>query len=391
MAFEEERQGVVEAGRRLVASGLIARTWGNVSCRIDDHTFAITPSGRAYETLEAAEIVLINLRDLSYQGSIKPSSETRIHGAVYRLKKEINFVIHTHQPSASVISAVASVQDCVLSLDSDQDGQPGEEIAFADYGLPGSKKLADAVERVLTTSKAKAILMRHHGALCFGRNAEEAFEVATSLEMICEKWIQGRSPAGKAAALEAMGFQTPALPYFKIQTSERQSATILFNGGASEDPAAGLERQIHKAIYGSRKDIHYILSADSPEILKASTRGKALKPLLDDMAQIVGTSLRIAGWDSGDAAGTIKGILAALKGRHGVLISGCGALCCGATKKDAEAVSLIMEKGCRAANISDLTGPVKGINPLECYLMRVNYLKNYSQKSKAREIKIGTV
>jgi len=382
MEFEEERQRVVEAGRRLVASGLIARTWGNVSCRIDEDTFAITPSGRAYETLQASDIVLINLRDLSYTGKIKPSSETRIHGAVYRLKPDINFVIHTHQPNASVVSAVDADQGCLMTLDSDGNGQPGGGIAFADYGLPGSKKLAEAVERALSVSDSKAILMRHHGALCFGRDAEEAFKVAANLELVCEKWIQGRRTADKSAASETTDFQIPGASCFKIQTSERQSATILFTGTGVDDPASGLEREVHEAIYRRRKDIHYICSVESPEMLRASARGKALPPLLDDMAQIVGTSLKIAGWDSEDAAGTIRGILSALKGRHGVLISGCGALCCGATKKDAEAVSLIMEKGCRAANISDLTGTGKGINPLECYLMRVNYLKNYSRKSQ---------
>jgi L-fuculose-phosphate aldolase len=384
MEYEQDRQSVVEAGRQLLASGLIARTWGNVSCRIDEHTFAITPSGRAYETLQASEIVLVSLEDLSYSGKTKPSSETRIHAAVYRLKRDINFVIHTHQPNASVISAVSEGQNCRLSLNQDQAGHPGEVVAFADYGLPGSKKLAEAVERVLSSSSTKAILMRHHGALCLGRNAKEAFEVAASLELICEKWIQDRRTAERAAMHETKDVQIPAPPCFKILTSERQSATILFNGAAVDDPAAALEKQIHEAIYRSRKDILYICSGESPEMLRASARGEELKPLLDDLAQIVGTSLKIAGWDSEDAAGTIRGILAALKGRHGVLISGRGALCCGATKKDAEAVSLIVEKGCRAANISDLTGTGKGINPLECYLMRINYLKNYSRKSQGR-------
>ena len=41
---------VVKAGLELVRNGLIARTWGNVSCRLDDKTFAITPSGRSYES-----------------------------------------------------------------------------------------------------------------------------------------------------------------------------------------------------------------------------------------------------------------------------------------------------------------------------------------------------
>lgn len=48
MTEEMAREQVIEAGRRLVSSGLIARTWGNVSCRIDSDYFIITPSGRDY-------------------------------------------------------------------------------------------------------------------------------------------------------------------------------------------------------------------------------------------------------------------------------------------------------------------------------------------------------
>ena len=66
------KQLVVDAGKMLVSSGLIARTWGNVSCRISESEFVITPSGRAYETLTPEEIVTVKIDDLSYEGDIKP-------------------------------------------------------------------------------------------------------------------------------------------------------------------------------------------------------------------------------------------------------------------------------------------------------------------------------
>ena len=75
MDINKAKEIVVMAGKKLVESGLIARTWGNVSCRVSDTQFVITPSGRAYETLTPEEIVLVNISDLSYEGDIKPSSE----------------------------------------------------------------------------------------------------------------------------------------------------------------------------------------------------------------------------------------------------------------------------------------------------------------------------
>ena len=81
MEIMQAKELVIKAGKELVASGLIARTWGNISCRISDTQFVITPSGRAYETLTPEEIVLVNIEDLEYDGEIKPSSEKGIHAA----------------------------------------------------------------------------------------------------------------------------------------------------------------------------------------------------------------------------------------------------------------------------------------------------------------------
>lgn len=136
MDIMEAKAIVVEAGKKLVDSGLIARTWGNVSCRISENQFVITPSGRAYETLTPDEIVLVNIEDLTYEGEIKPSSEKGIHAAAYKLRPEINFVIHTHQINASIVSALGmdinnvSGENCTII---------GDNVPIASYGLPGTQ------------------------------------------------------------------------------------------------------------------------------------------------------------------------------------------------------------------------------------------------------------
>ena len=92
---EEAKKLVVEAGKKLLETGLIARTWGNVSARISDTQFVITPSGRAYDTLTPEEVVVVNIDDCSHEGDIKPSSEKWIHAEAYKHHPLVNFVIHT--------------------------------------------------------------------------------------------------------------------------------------------------------------------------------------------------------------------------------------------------------------------------------------------------------
>ena len=69
MGYTEEkaRELVIEAGLRLLEEGLIARTWGNISARISEDQFIITPSGLAYETLEPEQLVKVNIMDCSYR------------------------------------------------------------------------------------------------------------------------------------------------------------------------------------------------------------------------------------------------------------------------------------------------------------------------------------
>ena len=70
MDIIQAKEIVIAAGKKLVETGLIARTWGNVSCRIDDQSFVITPSGKAYESLTPDDIVLVRMDDLSYDGDV---------------------------------------------------------------------------------------------------------------------------------------------------------------------------------------------------------------------------------------------------------------------------------------------------------------------------------
>ena len=57
MELETAREQIIAAGRELVRTELVARTWGNVSARLSATEFAITPSGKAYENIRPEDIV----------------------------------------------------------------------------------------------------------------------------------------------------------------------------------------------------------------------------------------------------------------------------------------------------------------------------------------------
>ena len=103
----EAKKLIVKAGLRLLETGLIARTWGNVSCRVSDTHFAITPSGRAYNTLTPTTSCLSKSMTFHMKEILSPPQKGR-SCRVYKHRPDINFVIHTHQLNASMISVLRS-------------------------------------------------------------------------------------------------------------------------------------------------------------------------------------------------------------------------------------------------------------------------------------------
>jgi len=194
------RSSIIAAGIRLLDTGLVARTWGNISARLSQREFIITPSGRNYRTTEPQDLVRMNILDLSYDCSgLKPSSEHGIHAAVYRLRPEASFVIHTHQFYATAVSG--ALKGAVIDITDESGRTVRTEIPCAKYGVPGTKDLWDKVERTLKDHpKASCILMARHGALCFGPSMEEAFETALAAEEGFKKLFFEKVPAAEGAA-----------------------------------------------------------------------------------------------------------------------------------------------------------------------------------------------
>ncbi len=144
------------------------------------------------ESLTPDDIVLVRMDDLSYDGDVKPSSEKGIHAQCYLLRKDCNFVIHTHQSNASIISALGSD---INNVEGKARELIGDNVPLASYGLPGTGKLRKGVVNALQRSDSKAVIMKHHGAVCLGKDYDEAFEIASQLEIVCQKEVFNRYKA----------------------------------------------------------------------------------------------------------------------------------------------------------------------------------------------------
>jgi len=189
--WNELRPAVVAAGRRLLAEGLVARTWGNVSVRAGAEHMLITPSGRAYEDMTPEDIVPVNLRTNAHAGPLQPSSEGKLHAEIYRTRPEIHAVIHTHQMNASTVAVARREVPPILD---DMVQIIGPSVRVADYALPTTSKIVRVTVKALRGRMAA--LMANHGAICLGRDLDEAFVVCQILEKACKAFIEAEFLGG---------------------------------------------------------------------------------------------------------------------------------------------------------------------------------------------------
>ncbi len=183
--IQDAKQMVVDTGIKLVKSGLIARTWGNLSMRVNSHYMAITPSGRTYDDMTPDDIVLMNIADLSYEGRIKPSGEKKIHAAAYQLNPETRAVIHTHQMAASTVGGAR--REIEVTNPEWKKILGGNTVRCGVYALPGTGKLTRGAAKALINRKA--CLLANHGVICTGSSLEDAFNVALTLEKAAQAFI----------------------------------------------------------------------------------------------------------------------------------------------------------------------------------------------------------
>ncbi len=405
MNISEAKNEVVRAGILLVNEGLIQRTWGNISCRISDTQFVITPSGMAYEDLTPDTIVVVNIADCSYEGDIKPSSEKGIHAGCYAMRPDVNFVIHTHQKNASVVGTLGLDINNIMGKDAEI---IGDNVPVAAYGLPGTGKLRQGVMDALKRSDSKAALMAHHGAVCLGADYAEAKAVAEALERVCERFIVARTREISGQAVETLGGVVDYLTavftsdpkykaakefapcdssrkggYFYVGEPGKEAAIIdtksgAWVGGSPEIPDSA---DLHWAVYKKREDVNFIRHSKNEFAVAVSRKGKKMRPLLDDFAQLCGPSVKCATFDCGNTLKTSKKVARALGKNNAVLVKDNGALCVADSEYNAEAVEHVMDKACRAAVGAELYDRVGCINPFEARLMRFIYQKKYSKKA----------
>jgi len=174
---------VLATARAMNASGINRGSAGNVSVRCDGG-FLITPTGMAYDSCTAADMVKVGADGtVAAALSRKPSSEWRFHRDIYTARPEAGAVVHTHAPFAT---ALACQEQGIPAFHYMVARFGGADVRCAAYATFGSQELSDAIIGALDARCA--CLMAHHGMVVCGRDADHALVLAIELETLCEQY-----------------------------------------------------------------------------------------------------------------------------------------------------------------------------------------------------------
>lgn len=188
MLLQEERQLVVEYGKKLIHSNLTKGTGGNLSIfNREKGLMCISPSGIDYFKINPEDVVVLDLDGNRVDGGKEPSSEFEMHRIFYANRNDINAIIHTHTMYSTTIACLnwsLPPVHYMLAL-------AGKDVRCAEYATYGTKQLAE--NAFIAMEDRNAVLLANHGLLVGAEDIANAFNTTEEVEYCAELYYRTKA------------------------------------------------------------------------------------------------------------------------------------------------------------------------------------------------------
>ena len=180
MTEDALRDRIAKVARSLYDRGLTHGSTGNISARLPDGRWLVTPTGSSFGSLDASRISLLDEAGTLLAGD-KPSKETFLHRAMYRERPRAAAVVHLHSTHSVAVSVLAEIDpaDVLPPLTAYYVMRIGT-LPLVPYHPPGDPALADAVAGF--AARHHAVLLANHGPVVAGSSLEAATDAVEELE-----------------------------------------------------------------------------------------------------------------------------------------------------------------------------------------------------------------
>ena len=169
-SYAQIASSIVEVGKLMYQKGWVAANDGNISVRLDNHCILCTPTGVSKGMMRPEDMLVVDLEGRKLQGDRACTTEIQMQCTVYKLRPDVNSVVHAHPPVSTGFAVagralnLAILPEAVVTLGT---------VPLADYGLPGTPELSNRLVPFIPNHDA--LLMANHGVVCYGETLEKAF------------------------------------------------------------------------------------------------------------------------------------------------------------------------------------------------------------------------
>lgn len=144
------------------------------------------PTGIPYSTLHAASIAFLDFEGAGRTGELAPSSEWRMHAALYAAFPGCGAVVHCHSPAAT---ALACAGKAIPAFHYMVAAAGGASIELAPYATFGTPELSENALAAMAGGR-RACLLANHGQLAWGSDLDAALDLAREVEALADQYAR---------------------------------------------------------------------------------------------------------------------------------------------------------------------------------------------------------
>jgi len=204
----EIKKEIIRVMHELYRRGLVSALGGNVSARMPgSEEIWITASGVFKGELNEDDLIKIDLEGNVLEGFMRPSVEWPMHVKIYKVRPDVNAVVHAHNPVTTGL-ALAGIApkpitvEAVVTL---------RKVPIVPFNFPGTDELAEAVGEYIQGG-ARALILQNHGVVAVGYNLVEAEAIVETLEEVSMTMM---------AALIAGAKEPPLIPERDMELAKK--------------------------------------------------------------------------------------------------------------------------------------------------------------------------
>ena len=214
-SFKKE---IVATAQKLTEKGYLMATGGNLSVRITGRdAFAVTPSNYDYMKMEADDVCILDFDLNVIEGVLPPSVERSLHAGIYKTRRDVNAVVHTHQVFASALALIGTP---IPALFDEQARFLGRSVDIIPYGPSGTGFLTQRVVKAIKSNN-NAYIMKNHGVLCFGHYIERAAHNVEILEKVAHAYLMALCTGRKVSKIP---LAVREIAFHKLRDDQKKSA-----------------------------------------------------------------------------------------------------------------------------------------------------------------------